>query len=297
MIALVNYLGLIFYKGKYMSTIKPSADNANNLHDLLVEGNSFNIENIDFSKPPFNWKPDENDPIYKTNDPLTNEDLTTRKFKGEGTFDALMESVHNHIMEEYRSGRITGDDYVKAYIALTEASMSNAVQFLTVRDQAYWSSIAAQMQAKISVVQLEAQKYALIAQKYEALLAEAKFANTKMDTLNKESTYKSTEYSLDKLLPAQYTLVLEQTESQRAQTLDTRLDGSTVKGSIGKQKDLYSKQIEAYQNDAEYKVGKFYTDAFTVMKTTDEGLTPPTNFTNKNIDEVLTSIRKNVGLE
>ena len=64
MIALVNYLGLIFYKGKYMTKkIEPTAKDANQLHDLLVEGKAFEFEDIDLNQPPFNWKPDLDDPI------------------------------------------------------------------------------------------------------------------------------------------------------------------------------------------------------------------------------------------
>jgi len=81
---------------------------------------------------------------------------------------------------------------------------------------------------------------------------------------------------------------------QRAQTLDTRSDGVTdVEGVLGKQKDLYTQQITSYRRDAETKVAKLFTDAWITMKTIDEGLSPPTGFTNASLDEILGVLKVN----
>ena len=91
----------------------------------------------------------------------------------------------------------------------------------------------------------------------------------------------------------QVILVSEQGEAQRAQTLDTRLDGATVTGLLGKQKELYSQQITSYKRDAEVKAGKLWIDAWITMKTIDEGLLPPDQFTNIEINEVLATLKTN----
>lgn len=91
----------------------------------------------------------------------------------------------------------------------------------------------------------------------------------------------------------QVILVTEQGESQRAQTLDTRADGATVTGLMGKQKELYSQQITSYKRDAEVKAGKLWIDAWITMKTIDEGLLPPDQFTNTEINEVLAALKTN----
>ena len=104
------------------------------------------------------------------------------------------------------------------------------------------------------------------------------------------------EYNLQYILPQQWDMLKEQTETQRAQTLDTRTDGTTVAGTVGKQKALYSQQIISYQRDAETKAAKLYTDAWTVMKTSDDGLNPPNGFTNANLDVILTSLQTKNGL-
>ncbi|MER9436700.1 hypothetical protein NKJ04_17555 [Mesorhizobium sp. M0618] len=96
------------------------------------------------------------------------------------------------------------------------------------------------------------------------------------------------------ILPKQATLLGEQIEVQRAQTLNERTDLATITGLIGKQKDLYSQQITSYQRDAETKAVKIFTDSWITQKTIDEGLTPPDQFTNTNINEMLLALRANL---
>ena len=103
-------------------------------------------------------------------------------------------------------------------------------------------------------------------------------------------------YNLQTMLPQQYELLVEQTEVQRAQTLDTRSDGITVVGSVGKQKDLYSQQIVSYQRDSELKAAKLFADAWTVQKTVDEGFVAPANFQNPSLNSVLGHIKTNNNL-
>ena len=103
-------------------------------------------------------------------------------------------------------------------------------------------------------------------------------------------------FNLQTMLPQQYELLVEQTEVQRAQTLDTRSNGITVVGTIGKQKDLYSQQIVSYQRDSELKAAKLFADAWTVQKTVDEGFVAPANFQNPSLDSVLGHIKTNNNL-
>lgn len=106
-------------------------------------------------------------------------------------------------------------------------------------------------------------------------------------------------YQTTTLLPAQKLqideqtkLAKEQTETQRAQTLDTRTDGVTpVTGTLGKQKLLYGQQIDSYQKDAQLKAARPFIDAWITMKTIDEGTLPPNGFSNANLDAVLSAVR------
>lgn len=362
---------------------------ANELFISLIGSEDFTIPNPDVDDiviPDF--PPTEFLPVTV----LTNETLTDRTVNGTGTFDALMESVKNHIIKEYEQNRITGNEYVKAYIELTQAALTGAVQYLLGKDSAYWQAVATQQQAKLAEaaiakakVDLETAKVQLAMAQMGALAAKADYALTKIKlsgedaqygliTVNKEtavynlaeilpvqkdtaiaqkegviadtegkiyntanilpaqkdlllaqieSAEAQTEavlyntanmlpaqldgiiadsagkvYTTENLLPAQLAMVKEQAEAQRAQTLDTRSDGTTlVVGSVGKQKDLYAQQITSYMRDAEVKAAKIYSDAWITQKTLDEGLIPPDAFTNATIDEVMTNIQTNNNLD
>lgn len=98
------------------------------------------------------------------------------------------------------------------------------------------------------------------------------------------------------MMPAKQRLIDEQAESQRAQTADDRSDGAAVAGTMGEQKKLYTQQITSYQRDAEIKAAKMWVDAWTVMKTMDEGLAAPDQFTNSSVDSVLGSVKSALGL-
>lgn len=269
---------------------------ANRLLDELTKGDDFTLPDIDMSGPEWDIPGGDDSPIFGAITKVTNESLTTREVGGSGTFDALMESAHNHLKAEFKANRITGGEYTKAYIAMMESCMSNAVQFLLGRDQAYWAAALAQIQAVTARVTLATSKAQFVLAKIQALSAKSEYALTKLKIATESETYCAALFNADQMLPQQLKLLTEQTEAQRAQTLDTRSDGATVTGSVGKQKELYSQQITSYQRDAEVKASKLFTDAWITQKTIDEGLNPPNGFTNASIDTILTKLKSNNGL-
>lgn len=269
---------------------------ANRLLEELTKGDDFTLPDIDMSGPEWDIPGGDDSPIFGAITKVTNESLTTREVGGSGTFDALMESAHNHLKAEFKANRITGGEYTKAYIAMMESCMSNAVQFLLGRDQAYWAAALAQIQAVTARVTLATSKAQFVLAKIQALSAKSEYALTKLKIATESETYCAALFNVSQMLPQQLKLITEQTESQRAQTLDTRTDGAVVKGSVGKQKELYSQQITSYQRDAEVKASKLFTDAWITQKTIDEGLNPPNGFTNASIDTILTKLKTNNGL-
>lgn len=269
---------------------------ANRLLEELTKGDDFTLPDIDMSGPEWDIPGGDGSPIFGAITKVTNESLTTREVGGSGTFDALMESAHNHLKAEFKANRITGGEYTKAYIAMMESCMSNAVQFLLGRDQAYWAAALAQIQAVTARVTLATSKAQFVLAKLQALSAKSEYALTKMKIATESETYCAALFNANQMLPQQLKLLTEQTEAQRAQTLDTRTDGAVVKGSVGKQKELYSQQITSYQRDAEVKASKLFTDAWITQKTIDEGLNPPNGFTNASIDTILTKLKSNNGL-
>ena len=269
---------------------------ANELFGELTEGVDFAFPDIDLSGPEWNLPIDANSPLYQPITPLTIADLTTKTLDGTGAFDVIMSSVAVHLKSEYNAGRITGAEYSKTWIASMQAALSSATQFVLSKDTAKWQAVTAQIQALTAKVELQTAKANMLGKQAEANMMAANFALAKMKLATESKTYCIATFNLDNMLPVQLELVKEQREAQRAQTMDTRSDGAAVMGSVGAQRALHLQQITSYQRDAELKMTKLFTDAWTVMKTMDEGLTPPTAFTNANIDLLLAKVKTKNGL-
>lgn len=301
---------------------------ANTLLTALTEGKTFELPDVDLSGELYQI-PDGTGDLYEDIDRLTNEDLTTRVVGGTGTFDALMDGLSKHLKIEYEQNRITGEQYTKAYISAIGGALQTGTSFLLGRDQAYWAALQAQMQARLvevqvvtARVQLEIAKVQLNEAKIRTLTAEAEFGLTKIKIATEDQGYcllkeqttaaefnnqyilpaqragleldnDTKTFTIDNILPAQHELLEEQIEVQRAQTLDTRTNGATITGSVGKQKDLYTQQIISYQRDAEVKAAKLFTDAWITQKTIDESLLPPGAFRNDSINVLLRNIKQN----
>lgn len=269
---------------------------ANQLLIALMAGENITIPQVDLSadiyKIPGGIDSEQYLPVRK----LTNEDLTTRVVGGDGTFDALMAGFSAHLKIEYEKGRITGAEYTKTFIALTEGAMANAVQYLLGRDNAFWQAVTAQAQAITARVQLETAKVQYAALSLEAMIGRANYALTKLKLATEDVTYAQGKYQIDNLLPQQLKLLREQTEVQRAQTLDVRTDGSTVTGAVGKQKDLYSQQITSYKRNSELSAARVFSDAWITQKTIDEGLLPPDALNNNSVNTVLNTLKTNNNL-
>lgn len=99
------------------------------------------------------------------------------------------------------------------------------------------------------------------------------------------------------LVGKQRNLLQEQIEGERSKTMDTRTDGSTIiEGSVGKQKDLYDQQIDSFIKDAKHKAAKMYLDGWITQKTLDENLAAPTELQVPSVSAVLLSIKTANGL-
>lgn len=429
---------------------------ANELMLTLLAGTNFTVPDVDLSQANLKLPDGANADMYAAIVRLKNSDLTERKINGEGSFDALMASVKVHLREEYDKGRITGAEYTKAYSEMVSIAMQNATQFVLSKDQVYWTSQQAQIQAVTAMLMMEQARVQLAALKFEALNTEANYALTKMKLANEDAQYCLSKYQLEQMLPAQkamleaqktgqdiqnttaqytfefllpkqlegltldnlgkttansiasYTLVSmmpkqaamleaqkdgqlaqnailayqlsqilpgekaktaadtnrviadtaiatynvsyllplqkstgeytlnhmmpvqksllekqvagqelvnltaafnkdqmlpeqlkmvkEQTETQRAQTLDTRSDAANVVGYVGKQKDLYNQQIDSYKRDAEIKAARLMSDGWMTQKTIDELALTPASFQQDMVDAVLTAVKTRNGL-
>ncbi len=233
---------------------------------------------------------------YQPATKIATSDLTTGVVGGTGVFDLLMTSLVAHLKVEYAANRISGAEYTKAYIGVVAAALEMSSQFLLGKEQAYWQALIAEANyalTKLKISSEDATYGNLLVQK-DSIVAGTALSGAQKDNTIAQGV--GIAYTNANILPLQKNLLQEQIEVQRAQTLDTRVDGATITGTLGKQKSLYTQQITSYKNDSELKATKIFSDAWITQKTIDEGVLAPSQFTNTNIDAVLTQIRTNLGI-
>lgn len=216
------------------------------------------IPSVDVTGPLFQIPEIATDAMYAKILPLDVTAFTTGTPAGTGFFDLLMASLKAQLDVEFQNNRITGAEYTKAYIELTQSALQTSLQFLLGKGQAFWGEQSGQIAAVTARIALESARF----------------------------TYQN-------IQPAQLQLLNEQGDQARAQTSDTRLDGLPVAGVMGAQESLYQQQIISYKRDAEVKAAKIFTDAWITQKTMDIGLLPPVGFTNDSVNEILTVLMAN----
>ena len=265
-----------------MANTFKSDDTALDLLQSITGKLDFTVPNVDFDDPYFALTPDLlkllHDPVEK----LTVDTITVRQLDGSGIFDGFMKTFSVHLIDEYKNKRLTGAEYAKAYTALAGLAMQCAVQFALGKDKAFWDAINSQIGAINANVNNAMAKVQLAIAQAQAHQNRANYALT-VEKLATED--------------AQYALVKENYEATRAHTLDNRSDNQKVVGSIGKQKDLYTKQIWAYERDAECKAAQIFSNAWITQKGIDEGLLAPANLQNAAVNDVLSVMSRNVGLQ
>jgi hypothetical protein len=281
---------------------------ADDLMVALLTGEDVTIPVIDLDSTEFQIPGDTNSDAYSVLHKLTNADLTTGSITGTGTFDKLMVGVAAQLKGEFDNNRITGAEYTKAYIGITQSALSIAAQFLLGKDSAYWQAVQAQALAVTARLQLQTAKIQNAAAKLEAMNVKATFALNKLKLATLDSEYATSTYNLNNILPKQndvleqqvlsavkdaqtkdytYAYILpiqrliaqEQAESARAQTMDVRSDNITaVAGSIGRQNELYAQQVVSYQKDSQLKAAKVFSDVWITCRSIDEGFPLPVQF-------------------
>lgn len=211
-------------------------------------------------------------------------------------FNALMAAFKGPLAEEYEKGRITGAEYAKTYIALTQSGMQAAVQVALGKDLAFWQAAKTQAEAITAKNQNELMRHNI-------MLARAQYALTKLKLSSEDSAFGVSELNRTDVIPNQVQLTItqkmmvsEQANAASAQTRELRIsDGQTVAGLMAKQKDLYAQQKQSYIDDTKIKAGKIFADLWITEKTITEPTTGPTNATSAEIDKVLESLQAIAG--
>jgi hypothetical protein len=239
---------------------------ANDLLNSLAPGPEFEVPNIDITQDEFQFPGSLGDDLYGTVTRLKNEDLTTGAVGGTGAFDALMQSIKAHLREEYDKGRITGAEYTKAYIALTEGAMANATQFLLSREQAFWEAQKSQIAAISGLTELELQKLRITQARLEAVTTRVNFARAKISLALEDLNFGTAKFNLDQILPKELELKGLQGLSITSQTNLTdkqldRLDSeiSLTEAQVSKmavEETLVTQQVAKLVKDTDYIVAQ-----------------------------------------
>lgn len=211
---------------------------ANALIQSLLDGVKFAIPEIDLDSDFYKLPGGLDGPLYQTISRLTNEDLSSGEVGGTGTFDQLMKGIGAHLKLEYEQGRITGTEYTKAYIELTQAALSTATQFLLGKDQAFWAAITAQVAAINAQVQIELAKVQVAQMQFQAMNAQAEYALTKLKLSTESMNYCVQKFNLEEMLPIQKEGVAAQTEGTKFNTTQI-LPGQKALLDIQQQKGNY----------------------------------------------------------
>jgi hypothetical protein len=129
--------------------------------------------------------------------------ITSGTVGGAGVFDTIMTGFAAHLRAEYDANRITGAEYTKAFVALTQGAMTSAVQFLLARETTYWQGVQAQVGAITAKVENESAKLKNAVLKVQGMGEIANLGLTKLKMATEDLNFGIATYTLGTMLPLQ----------------------------------------------------------------------------------------------
>lgn len=97
-------------------------------------------------------------------------------------------------------------------------------------------------------------------------------------------------------LDSEVALLSQKTDTEKAQIIDT-INALPVLGVVGKQKDLFTAQKEGFARDAEQKLSKIITDAWSVRSSVDPNtMTSPAGISDVDLTTVLNKAKAGIGV-
>lgn len=216
-------------------------------------------------------------------------DITTGTIQGTGDFDVLVRAAKEHLLVEYKAGRITGDKYAEAYIAIVNQVLAMAIQFRVQSEQINVQSLLTDEQKAL----IKAQTAQVVAETInvpkQGLVLDKQASN-----LDKDLEVKTKDIALRE---SNIQLTDQKVKTEKAQTTDL-IDGVSVAGTVGKQKEVYDAQIKGFKDDALQKATKTMTDIWSVQRSTDTGIQPTTEtkLYDSNIGSAVSSLFTSLGI-
>lgn len=211
-------------------------------------------------------------PSALTNMPV--ERLTEAKLTGKGVFDVLMQSVKLHLEQEYNQNRIRGTEYSQVYLGSMTAILEQSTRFLLDKDKSFYEIALIEAQVRLADAQVRLIEKQIEKEDQEAALRAAQVAkiNREILTMDISDNLLTAQVLLTQAqkisTDAQSALVIQKTNTEKAQTLAAGVDVDSV---VGKQKALYQSQIDGFKRDAEQKAARTMIDTWNARRTTDEG--------------------------
>ena len=211
-------------------------------------------------------------PSTLTNMPVSK--LTEAKLDGSGVFDVLMRATKAHLDQEFSQNRIKGTEYSQVYLGSLTAVMENSLRFLLDKDKSFYEIALVEAQVRLADAQVRLVEKQIEKEDQEAALRAAQVAkiNREILTMDISDNLLTAQVLLAQAqkisTDAQSALVIQKTNTEKAQTLAAGVDVDSV---VGKQKALYQSQIDGFKRDAEQKAAKLLVDTWNVRRTTDEG--------------------------
>ena len=211
-------------------------------------------------------------PSTLTNMPVAK--LTEAKLDGSGVFDVLMRATKSHLDQEFSQNRIKGTEYSQVYLGSLTAVMENSLRFLLDKDKSLYEIALVEAQVRLADAQVRLVEKQIEKEDQEAALRAAQVAkiNREILTMDISDNLLTAQVLLAQAqkisTDAQSALVIQKTNTEKAQTLAAGVDVDSV---VGKQKALYQSQIDGFKRDAEQKAAKLLVDTWNVRRTTDEG--------------------------
>jgi hypothetical protein len=135
-----------------LENVDNSSTLANGLFTTLVAGIDIPVA-PDFTDPLFSITPDTTSDLYSEIVGATVAEVTDKDPEGTGSFDTFMLSIKEHLDIEREAGRLSTNEYTKIYAEMTVQVLNQATSFTLQKEQARWSAVTAQMQARIAEIQ------------------------------------------------------------------------------------------------------------------------------------------------
>jgi len=199
----------------------------------------------------------------------------TNRQLADGLFDQLMAAVKYHIDLEWKSQRITGDNYTKVYLGSLESVLANTTQYLLgillideKRDQLIQQTEVLEEEAR----QKRYETDFILPKQVDKLIAEIALINAQTDKVNKEIEF------LDAKI-----------QSELANTDETIADPNSL---IGRQINLLRIQGLGFAGDLEAKAAKLHADYDSVFQSVQE--VPEASTLGQNAASTITFILQTV---